>query len=395
MVTCTAGLMDSRLFPLVLAKRFGAKVISLEHRFFGKTQPFEDLSTEGLKFLNTKQALADLAYFIQTYQDQINADNGITEPHQNQWIALGGSYPGALSAWLRIKYPHLVVGSLSSSGVVNAILNFTAFDEQVARATGHECASALREATAQIEANLPKSKSWFQAQNLSDHDFLYLIADSGAEAVQYGHRLELCNQMVAAATDPDVDSTSIGKQFANFTVNFFYPVLGNSPADYDSTVMADPNVDPLAGGRQWWWMKCTEVAYFQVAPKIFSIRSHRITLEWHREMCNSIFGMNFGKDLPWPPHVDETNVFYGGINVGGSNIFFSNGVEDPWQWAGVRAWVPKGSHILHPAQGVHAEIADCEQCAHCQDLHTPSSTDPESLRKVREHEIVSIQDWLK
>jgi hypothetical protein len=28
--------MDTRLFPLMLAKRFGAKVLSVEHRFFGE-----------------------------------------------------------------------------------------------------------------------------------------------------------------------------------------------------------------------------------------------------------------------------------------------------------------------------------------------------------------------
>jgi hypothetical protein len=44
-------------------------------------------------------------------------------------LTIGGSYPGAMSAWFRYKYPHLTVGALASSAVVNAIVNFTAFDE--------------------------------------------------------------------------------------------------------------------------------------------------------------------------------------------------------------------------------------------------------------------------
>lgn len=43
--------------------------------------------------------------------------------------AIGGSYPGALSAWFRYKYPHLTVGNLASSGVINTILDFWEFDD--------------------------------------------------------------------------------------------------------------------------------------------------------------------------------------------------------------------------------------------------------------------------
>ena len=36
------------------------------------------------------------------------------------WISFGGSYSGSLSTWAREKYPHLVKGSVSSSGPLNA-----------------------------------------------------------------------------------------------------------------------------------------------------------------------------------------------------------------------------------------------------------------------------------
>lgn len=93
-----------------------------------------------------------------------------------------------------MKFPHLTRGSLSSSGVVNAILDFTAFDQQVAASAGDKCASVLRETTAAAEKMIlaggdskKKIKQMFQATVLEDDgDFFYFLADSMAESVQYG-----------------------------------------------------------------------------------------------------------------------------------------------------------------------------------------------------------------
>ena len=42
-----------------------------------------------------------------------------------KWLMVGGSYPGALSAWFRLKHPELADASWSSSGVILAVENFT------------------------------------------------------------------------------------------------------------------------------------------------------------------------------------------------------------------------------------------------------------------------------
>ena len=55
-----------------------------------------------------RQAQNDLATFIQS----MTKANDFTGP----WIAFGGSYPGSMAAWVREKFPHLITGSVSSSG---------------------------------------------------------------------------------------------------------------------------------------------------------------------------------------------------------------------------------------------------------------------------------------
>lgn len=76
-----------------------------------------------MKLLNSEQALRDAAYFIQVLKTQ-----NLYNVKDNPWIVVGGSYPGALSAWFRYKYPHLVIGSLASSAVVLAVEDFKDFD---------------------------------------------------------------------------------------------------------------------------------------------------------------------------------------------------------------------------------------------------------------------------
>lgn len=110
----------------------------------------QSLKTENMKLLTVDQALADLAYFIgwvkETKQYGVN--------RTNPWLNIGGSYPGAMSAWFRLKYPHLTVGALASSAVVNAIIDFKAFDYQIYNSTlksGDWCPAAIQELTKTAE----------------------------------------------------------------------------------------------------------------------------------------------------------------------------------------------------------------------------------------------------
>ena len=69
----------------------------LEHRFYGESLPFgkDSMSISKLVFLNSEQALKDLAYFTQQMISQ--RSYGIS--NKNPWISISGSYPGALAAW--------------------------------------------------------------------------------------------------------------------------------------------------------------------------------------------------------------------------------------------------------------------------------------------------------
>ena len=75
------------------------------------------LNLDKMVYLTSERALSDIAYFIQTMQGTKSHKITASPP----FITVGGSYPGALSAWFRYKYPHLTIGAIASSAVVLAI----------------------------------------------------------------------------------------------------------------------------------------------------------------------------------------------------------------------------------------------------------------------------------
>lgn len=139
------GVPDQREWLGVLAEKMKGLILVLEHRFYGDSLPFgkESFTIESMRVLNSEQALRDLAYFVHTIKTK-----GLYGVTDNPWISVGGSYAGSLSAWFRIKYPHLVIGSLASSAVVLAIEDFKDFDEQIYTSTvksGDYCANAFND----------------------------------------------------------------------------------------------------------------------------------------------------------------------------------------------------------------------------------------------------------
>jgi len=129
------------------AVQFNAMVISVEHRFYGETQPFNNTSVESLLYLTTQQALADYAQFLEYIVDKYNCTN-------SPWISFGGSYSGSLSAWFRLKYPHLITGAIASSAPVQAIEDFTGYLVTIGQDLDTECYNIVESATRQIESLL-------------------------------------------------------------------------------------------------------------------------------------------------------------------------------------------------------------------------------------------------
>jgi hypothetical protein len=182
-------------------------VIVLEHRFYGQSFPFgnDTFKIENMKLLTSEQALSDSAYFLR--QIKLNQMHGVT---QNPWITVGGSYPGALSAWFRSKYPHLTIGSIASSAVVQAIENYSDFDLQMylsANKSGDDCVKAINDSNTRVERVLDSTdgenfKKQFEGGDMLKNDeFLFFWTDSIVMKIQYGQRTTFCAKLKTLSPD--------------------------------------------------------------------------------------------------------------------------------------------------------------------------------------------------
>uniref|UniRef100_A0A7S3GB52 Uncharacterized protein n=2 Tax=Palpitomonas bilix TaxID=652834 RepID=A0A7S3GB52_9EUKA len=358
-------------YLLDVAKELGALVVTMEHRFYGSSIPNNDFSVENLRLLTVEQALADLNYFATFIRSNVEG------AANSKFLCVGGSYSGALSSWFREMYPDTVVGAWSSSGVVNAIFDFVQFDEQVAAAAGEECADDIRNITHKIDYMLStadgnkKVKTLFGARvDVADADFMYMIADSSAMAIQYGHKLDLCSSLKAARESGEC----IVKNFANYTADLWGAEFGGG-CFYDTECLKTDRTM----ARSWRWQKCSQLAYLQAAPFVKPLRSRIVDLPAQIRQCEEAFAPGVFPDTAL------FNLRYGGAHPRTTNVVYVDASDDPWQQASVKEAQGKNEPFLY---------IECDDCGHCIDLDRSGAAVPEPVQKAQSQILEYVKSFL-
>ncbi|XP_059806855.1 thymus-specific serine protease [Hypanus sabinus] len=378
-----------------LARKYRALLVSAEHRFYGASINPDGLAEQNLQFLSSQQALADLA----TLHAFISQRYNLTR--RNTWICFGGSYPGSLSAWFRLKFPHLVYAAIASSAPVRAQLDFTSYNKVVSQSLSNpvvggslKCRHAVAQAFSQLDRALTQGEaarlqSDFQScQRLDGTGDFYELASNLADIVmgmvQYNREQSgfdiggLCHVMTHEALGSPyhrlvaLNQVYLKLMAQNCTDNSHQKAL---------ELLRSTVVKPFGGGeRQWYYQTCSEFGYYQTCEDKSCPLSRWLTLPSQVDICAQVFGIAASSVQG---AVSFTNEYYGADKPKSSRIVFVNGDIDPW-------------HALSVLKNQsHSELAVLiNGTAHCANMHPPKQDDPLSLQQARKRIDDQIGVWL-
>jgi len=373
------------------ARQHGAAMFLLEHRYYGQSHPTPDMATPNMRYLSSRQGLEDLAAFIAA----MTRDYNLTGP----WISYGGSYPGSLSAWLRLKYPHLVAGAVSSSGPLHAKLDFFEYlsvVESALASTGPGCVEAITEAMAELGAvEATNATAWDQISSLfmtcqpidgnmaqDVASMTELLIDNLAGVVQYNGRTEFDIYAVCDIMR-DYPGTPLERFAALNAVSLDGECLDH---EFSSFLALLTNTDWTGAGvgwRQWTWQTCTEFGWYQTTNQPMEVFGRRLDLDFFESWCRLAFSEAEFTHERMAAEMAATNAEYGGFTPDVRDVVFVHGSIDPWHAMGVLEDLSEAAPAIF-----------IPGTSHCADMYDDKETDPPELREAREQVAELVAQWV-
>ncbi|KAL8727488.1 MAG: hypothetical protein Q9166_006012 [cf. Caloplaca sp. 2 TL-2023] len=414
--------------------------VILEHRYYGTSFPTPDLSTKNLRFLTTDQALGDMAYFAQNVVFEGLEDKNLTAP-ETAYFGYGGSYAGAFVAFLRVLYPDVYYGTISSSGVTEAIWDFWRYYEPVREYGPPDCISTHTRLINVVD-NILRNNTRYTSQLKSAFDLEGITYNNDfAQVLSYP-----IGGWQGRNWDPEVNDPS----FEEYCGNITYPTLiNNATANATSTIhtllnaggysnststlttpmlnfvnyiqktYVFPVLDSEDGKtldqaysthnttfyaqddlsqdwRSWPYQYCTQWGFLQtgsgVPADMLPLVSRLLTLEYNSLVCRYAF------NITTPPDTDAINR-YGGFNISYPRLAIIDGEEDPWRGASPHSvQAPDGGNRTSTTEEPFLLI---EGAVHHWDENglfpneTTSTLPPAPVKEVQAQEVEFVKAWLE
>lgn len=419
----------------LLSKATGGLGVILEHRYYGTSFPTPDLSTKNLRFLTTDQALADTAYFAQHVVFKGHEHQDLTSK-STKYIAYGGSYAGAFVAFLRILYPDVYFGAISSSGVTKAIYDYWQYYEPIKEYAPAQCSKNQQLLTNVVDKILIDHKHTAAVADLKKLFGLSGITHTNdfANVLSYGLYGWQSRNWDPAINDPSfyqycdtltsskvlypatnvlksqIQSTlrlaGYGKQLNNLTVPFqnyigyvnetiIQPCLPDSLDEcyttHNKTYYAQ---DDLAQSwRSWPYQYCHQWGFLQTGSGVpkgqLPMISRTIDLEYTSIICRDAF------NITKPSDVQAVNK-HGGFDISYPRLAIIDGEVDPWRPATPHAPAAKQrkSTTSEPFHLIKGAVHHWDENSLFPN-QTTAKLPPAPIAEVHKLEVQFVKAWLK
>eukprot|EP00657_Telonema_sp_P-1_P009265 TRINITY_DN3456_c0_g1_i2.p1 TRINITY_DN3456_c0_g1~~TRINITY_DN3456_c0_g1_i2.p1 ORF type:complete len:454 (+),score=116.90 TRINITY_DN3456_c0_g1_i2:66-1427(+) len=305
-----------------------ALMVAVEHRYYGchntSACPYSASDKQPLKFLSSRQAVEDLA----TAHAHISTEFGLTS--DNKWVSWGGSYPGMMASFIRVKHPELIHCSVASSAPVIAQLDMPEYNNIAAEAYSlpsvggsDACMAAIAKGHADIGSMMNTSvgrstlskQFGVSADSLTSRNGQASFAGSGVASFPSQSNDPTCSS-------PGCNIEQICKVMADPSQGTEVERLAKLRAAQLSytTVQAGGDLD------YWGYQTCTEFGFYmtcEVGSKCFYTQG-LVLLEDMMSFCTSEFGI---KQEDVGKAIEDTNRFYGADHPNATRIFYPNGLS--------------------------------------------------------------------
>ncbi|KAK4113371.1 hypothetical protein N656DRAFT_707943 [Canariomyces notabilis] len=436
-----SGYLTNRTITGLYAQAIGAAVIVLEHRYWGQSSPFQVLDTQNLRYLTLENAVADMVHFARTVNLPFDP-SGVTNAPRAPWISVGGSYSGALAAWIEKLSPGTFWAHHASSAPVQAIRDFWQYFQPIQDGMPRNCSLSMTQIATHIDSvlwqkkktEILRLKQMFGLEKLEhDDDFASCgrCVPSGrvAEHTNYSRFYAMCDSIQGArpvqteegnntstTPKPIIPGTAAGfwqalANYASWFKNEYLPGTCNSygyfewrsrrsVACFDTYNETSPMYKDYSPSntvnRQWFWMLCNQpFFYWQTGAPLYvpSIVSRYLTPVYMERQCrlffspqeNVTFGAAAGKTE------QMVNGLTGGWFVNTTRLIWVNGEFDPWRSASVSSAFRPGGPMRSSRE---APVYLIRGAHHCTDLNTRNGEVNEDVRRAQLSVIAQMVEWI-
>ncbi|KAG8926149.1 hypothetical protein FRC02_009178 [Tulasnella sp. 418] len=398
----------------------GAAVV-LEHRFFGESNPYPDLSEDSLAVLTLDQNIQDIVNFAQNAVLPM-PDGDKAKPNQLPWVLIGGSYAGAMVAWTMTQYPNIFAAGWASSAVVEAQNYFWSYFDIIRQFAPANCTADLEAVvtfldvvfTNGTEANQTTYKQMFGLGNVKYGDdvmdairapiYSWQDFQPGYEDRNAGFNA-FCNYLEYDRVARAYDTTGRGvgleqaiEAYGSWIKSEISAAscVGREEACYgthDNTSTLWASTALKNDYRSWSWLYCNQFGWlFSGAPANWSTISTRLSNpDTEMRLCSLFFPKRFPFGISAGAAVNNTafNNKYGGWDIKTKNVFFANGKLDPWRG------VTLSSDLHNRKSNSTQPIVVADGGFHCSDLSMQQGDYDDSVKTVQDLGAAYTNLWLR